>query len=406
MSKSTLRILGRVSVGLWAALSFPLSWGASLALVAELPGRDFDLSHDGERFAAFDGSSVCVYAIADPEADKRCFAIPIVPTRAVPQVRWAPDDSALAVSGEDVADTPGIWILSLRTPNSEPVRVHTGRPPGPGSGGDAVESFLSAGQLLISARYGGYAIFDIEDGARSGCPWVETDGRREWLREHGLVVGTNRFGDIQVAKAVGPPGGASLSCVPVRRGESTPAGLVWHQFEAVLAPDRLLFSQQKYDAGQSWEIGSRLVALDAETLEFVAEYPPGAPASVSPRGDLIAAVRAESAERMRFMVYRSSDQLQIFDLPSTSSAPMPLTDSEWATLQPKWSQDGKYVLVVANHLMTAQAELMSIDDRRIDQVLRDVPRILRAAWTTGNRLIVSSLLDGIRMYELSATTSL
>jgi len=50
--------------------------------------------------------------------------------------------------------------------------------------------------------------------------------------------------------------------------------------------------------------------------------------------------------------------------------------------------------------MTAQAELMSIDQRRIDPVLRGIPRVLDAEWTTSNRLIVSSLFDGIRVYEL------
>jgi len=404
MSRSTLCILTRISVGLCTVLLSPLSWGESLTLIAQLPGRDFDLSQEGQQFAAFDGNSVCVYSVADPEVGKRCFAVPINPIRAVPQVRWGPDDSGLAVSGEDFADTPGIWIMSLTSPNSEPVRVHTGRPPGPGSGGDSVEAFLNPGQLLINGRYGGYAIFDIETGARSGCQWGETDGRREWLPEHSLVVGTNRFGDIQVAKAVGGPGDTALSCMPVRRAESTPGGIVWYQFEAILAPDKLLFSQQMYDAGQSWEIGSRLVALNAMTLEFVAEYPQGAPASVSPQGDLVAAIRRQSDERMQFVVYRISDRLQILDLPSTNPAPAPLTGSEWATLKPKWSLEGEYVLFVENRLMTAQAELMSIDQRRIDPVLRGIPRVLDAEWTTSNRLIVSSLFDGIRVYELVPQT--
>lgn len=400
MSRSALCILSRISVGLGTALLSPISWGASLTLVAELPGRDFDLSHEGKRFAAFDGNSVCLYSVADPEVGKKCFVVPINPNRAVPQVRWAPDDSSLAVSGDDFADTPGIWILSLTGPNSEPVRIHTGRPPGPGSGGDAVVGFLNAGQLLMSGRYGGYGIFDIETGARSGCQWGETDGRRQWFQEHGLVVGTNRFGDIQVAKAIGGPDDTTLSCIPVRRAESTLGGIVWYQFEAILAPDMLLFSQQIYDAGQSWEIGGRLVALNAMTLQFVAEYPPGAPASVSPQGDLVAAVRGESDERMQFVVYRISDRLPILELPSTNPPPAPLTDSEWATLQPKWSLEGEYVLFVENDLMTAQAELMSIAERKIDPVLRGIPRVLDADWTTSDRLIVSCLFDGIRVYEL------
>jgi len=400
MSVAALRILSCMSVGLSAALSTPLSWGESLDLVAELRGRDFDLSHDGEQFAAFDGNSVCVYSVVDPVAGEMCFAVPINPQRAVPQVRWAPDDSALAVSGEDLADTPGIWLLSLGTPNSKPVRVHTGLPPGPGSGGDAVESFLSARQLLISPRYGGYAVLDIEGGTASGCQWVETDGRRDWFPKYSLAVGTNRFGDIQVAKAVARPGGIALSCAPVRPAEPTPSGLVWYQFEAILAPDSLLFSKQRYDAGQLWEIGSPLVALDPTTLRLIAEYPRGAPASVSPRGDLIAAVRNESAERMRFVVYRTSDQVLILDLPSANPAPVPLTDSEWATLKPKWSPDGQYVLVVEDRLMAAQAELISITDSRIDQVLSGIPRVLDAVWTTSDRLVISSLLDGIRVYKL------
>jgi hypothetical protein len=342
-----------------------------------------------------------VYSVIDPSLGKKCFSVPINPGRAVPQVRWAPDDSSLAVSAEDFADTPGIWILRLAGANGVPTRIHTGRPPGPGSGGDAVEVFLNSSQLITSPRYGGYAVFDVQSGATSSCEWGEMDGRTEWISEYNLVVGTNHFGDLQVAKVTGASGEAKLSCSPTRRAESTPSGLIWHQFEAVLAPDRLLYSQQRYESGQEWQIGSNLVELNATTLEFVAEYPPGAPASASPEKDLIAAIRRDPGGGMQIVFYRVSDHLPILELSSASGVlPLPLNDAEWSALRPKWSLDGQYVLIVENHLMAAEAELISIADGTIDHVLKDIPRVLQVEWTTGSRLIVGTQLDGIHVYEL------
>lgn len=398
---SASRLLSHVACALCSGfLGLPAS-SASLSLLAALPGRDFDISHAGTEFAAFDDGSVCVYSVIDPGLDKKCFSVPINPGRAVPQVRWAPDDSALAVSAEDFADTPGIWILRLAGANGTPTRIHTGRPPGPGSGGDAIEAFLNSSQLITSPRYGGFAIFDVQSGATSSCEWDETDGRTEWISDHALVVGTNHFGALQVAKVTGAPGEANLSCSPTRRAESTPSGLIWHQFEAVLAPDRLLYSQQRYDSGQSWEIGSSLVALNATTLEFVAEYPPGAPASVSPKNDLIAALRRDSGGGIQIVFYQVSDHLPILEMPSASGvSPWPLVAAEWSALRPKWSLDGQYVLIVENHLMAAEADLISIADGTIDHALKDIPKVLQVEWTTGNRLIVGTQLDGIRVYEL------
>jgi hypothetical protein len=104
---------------------------------------------------------------------------------------------------------------------------------------------------------------------------------------------------------------------------------------------------------------------------------------------------------MRIVIYRVSDHLPILELPSASGVlPQPLNDAEWSALRPTWSIDGQYVLVVENHLMTAEAELISIADGTIDHALKDIPRVLQVEWTTGNRLIVGTQLDGIRVYEL------
>ncbi len=289
----------RGAVAACAVLLCRVSLAASLSPLATWSGRGFTVSHSGAQFAAFAGPSVCVYSIASPERDRICVALPLDPVRAEPRVRWAPDDSALAVSGEDEAYTPGIWIVRLTDAGAASVRVHMGRGRGPGSGADELQAFLDAHHVLISPRYGGYGILDIDTGTISSCNWGETDGRTEWDVRTGYIAGTNRFGDAQVSRVVEGPGGPVLSCSRVRRADQTQTGFVWHQFEAVLDSDRLLFSRQRYDAALYWAIGAETAALDA----------------IEPVLDVVPAVlAAEWLTKNRLIVSIVGDEIRMYAL--------------------------------------------------------------------------------------------
>ena len=328
--------------------------------------------------------------------------MPINQALVEPRVRWAPDDSAIAVSGEDDDYTPGIWIVRLTAADAAPVRVHTGRGPGPGSGGGELEAFLDARHMLISPRYGGYDILDIETGAISSCGWLETDGVSEWDSRSGYIAGTNRFGDAQVSRVVEAPGGPRLSCSRGGKTDHTQAAYVWHQFEAVLTPNRLLFSRQRYDAAQYWEIGAEVVALDAATLETVATYPKGAPAAVSPQGNRIAALRPNLPDGVRVVVYSVSDEAPIVDVATAISFTVaPYDGHSWVTLRPKWSPDGRFVLILESGVVRMNAELISVANGAIESVLDDIPPVLKVEWLAPNRLIVWTVGDEIRMYSLA-----
>jgi hypothetical protein len=392
----------RAAVAACALLLCRPSLAISLSLLATWSGRGFNVSHSGAQFAAFAGASVCVYSISSPDRERTCSALPVDLARAELRVRWAPDDSALAVSGQDDAYTPGIWIVRLTNAGGAPVRVYTGRGPGPGSGGDELQAFLDAHHMLISPRYGGYAILNLDTGGTSGCSWGETDGPTEWIPASGYAVGTNRFGDALVSRVVEGPSGPTLSCSRIRRAEETRAGFVWHQFEAVLAQNRLLFSKQRYDDGQYWAIGADVVALDAATLETVATYPRGAPATVSPQGDLVAALRPDSPDGVRFVVYSLSDAVPILDVASAIRFTPAPESFRWPALRPKWSPDGRFVFILENDFVTKKAELISVANRTVETVLDDILPVIAVEWLAANRLIVSTVGDEIRMYALDA----
>jgi len=402
MKRMAYQILARFVSGLLVAgLLCVSAQSASLSLVARLPGRDYDVSHAATEIATFSDGSVCVYSIANPNSGRKCFVVPIDALGAIAHVRWAPDDSALAISGQDFDYTPGLWILQLADDEGVPVRIYSGRPPGPGSGGDNLEDFINSKQLIISPRYGGYAVFDIDTRAISSCGWGETDGATEWVPEYGFVIGTNRFGDTQVATAVGNSGEVTLSCNPVRRAQSTPNGSVWRQFEDAWGPDRLLFSEQIFDRGTEWKIGAMLVALDAETLEFVQELPAGAPASLSPRGDMIAALRRDIEDIVSVVVYRISDYVPVLELQLngrvTQTPSSYAINYGWAALRPSWSPDGQYVLV--NGVSGVGVELISVTDASVERVLDNISSHQEYRWIANDRLIGKSL-SGIRIYEL------
>jgi hypothetical protein len=378
------------------------SLAASLSLLATWSGRGFNVSHSGEQFAAWSAASVCVYSITNPDRARTCIAVPLYAPRVEPRVRWAPDDSALAVSGQDEAYTPGIWIVRLTETGvaGTPVRVHTGRGPGPGSGGDELEAFLDAHHVLISPRGGGYDILDIETGAASSCGWLETDGRTDWDSRSRYIAGTNRFGDAQVSHVVERSGGLTLACSRVRRADQTQS--VWHQFESVLRSDRLLFSRQRYEAfAQYWAIGADVVAVDAATLETVATYPKGAPAAVSPQGNLVAALRADSPDGVRFVIYSAADGAPIVDVASAIRDSIVPDDSQWAALRPRWSPDGRFVLILENDVVTRNAELISVANGTVETILDDIPPVLAVEWLAGSRLMVSTVGDEIRLYALA-----
>jgi hypothetical protein len=389
------------AIALGTALFSAFSYAAPLVEIATLRGRDFAISHSGTQLVAFIWDAVCVYSVADPLGSRDCQSLPFIePSRTPPRARWAPDDSALVVSAEDHDDVPGIWILPLRGTDRSPIRVHSGRGPGPGSGGDYVEAFLSSKQLLITPRYGGYAIFDIEARSISAsCNWRETDGWSQWLDADGIAVGTNRLGDVLVSVLTGVPGRATLSCTPERRAESTPDGWAWLQFESVLAPNALVYSRQRYDAGPTFEIGARLQVLDPKTLASTGELPPGAPAQVDPSRTLIAAIRRDQADGLRLVVYRVTDRAELLDVSlGRRVSEWPLSDYDWAALRPRWSPDGRYVLVMTRGLRRSDAELVSIATGTVERAFEDAPTVEDAKWV-GARLIVSSLIDGIRIYE-------
>jgi hypothetical protein len=384
------------AVATCAVLVCHTSLAASLSLLSTWSGRGFNVSHSGAQLAAFVAPSVCVYSITDRHRQRTCIALPIDQANVEPRVRWAPDDSALAVSGEDAQHARGIWIIRLTDARVMPIRVHTG----PRSGTDELQGFLDARHVLLSPRYGGWVILDVDTGATSSCGWSETDGRTEWDARSGYIAGTNRFGDAQVSRVVARPGGPALACSRAPPAVHTQAAYVWNQFEAVLAPNRLLFSRQRYDAALYWAIGAELVALDAASLETVATYPKGAPAAVSPRGDLIAALRPNLPDGLRFVIYSVSDTAPVVDVASAIPFTPAPDDSVWAGLRPKWSLDGRFVLIVESDVVRRNAELVSVANGTIEPVLDDIPPVLAIEWLTANRLIVSNVGDEIRTYAL------
>jgi hypothetical protein len=385
---------------LWVACTpIGVALGATLSPTAEYAATSFDVSSNGTQIATILGDTVCVRPIGVAGDTATCYDFALRGIGELRELLWAPGDRSLAVAGTNTAGASAIWILDT----ARGLRRVT--PPvwsaGTRSQNEAInlQAWIDPDQVVFRGIFGfGVVRAGGPRPSIATCAFTEADGFFKRVSGQPTLLGSDRFGDmLQVIAGDATRDAPNLSCVTVGPSHTAPTNDQWLRFEDALTASQLLFSKQHIDRGANWRLGAELVALDSRTLQpITGAWPVGAPASVSPDGHYVAALR-RSDSSVSIAIYRRPDWVITSDVPVAARAD-PTTDIEWERMSPQWSKDGRFVLVWFG-LERFGTVLISALDGRFVASLPGEGGLHAYQWAADNRLVAQ---DGSRVvvYEL------